>query len=498
MKQIVRRMSAVTLLIIAVAGLVFLRSVRVAQLSAEPTVAQVPLAVTIATVRSGTLTETVDEFAKISAQTETTIASQIMARCISIDKREGDVVQAGEIVARLDAAELQHNADASFNQYLAGRASAVAAGSLVQQAKADYTARLSDLRSALSAVAAQNAEAAAAQQNVFGARAQVEALRAALASAQVASVTQEERTARDKILYSNQAISLEQYEASQAATAQAQSVVKALGSQIESAKSAVIAAESRVTAMEQGVAGARAKVSAATAAIAAAQSRIVSQAKSKQAANEQATALANSSRSADARVGYASLHAPFDGIVTARLVEPGDLVGPGQPILKVLKPGNVKVTVAVPQELSGAIRSGNSLTLIANGNQRTVSVSRLYPALSPAHQLILEADLSIPPFGLHSGSTLLARLHLRSARGIVIPSSSVLRGENGTTVFCVRAHKLKLVPVKVIVHQGSESLITGALKVGEAVVVGQQAQLMTMYSGEPVSIAADKYSNANN
>ncbi len=487
MNQRLKRIVVLLVVVFIIVGLVRLRSLRVRQLASEPTAVIAPLSVHVAKVRMGILTDTVDELGQVKTQTESTISPQVLARCLAVYKREGDTVHKGEIIAKLDSTELEQIAAASRDQYMGGRASAAAAGSLVQQAREDYVARLSDLDGARSAVAAQVAEAAAAAQNVQGARAQVSALRATLLSAKVAAVTQDARTERDKILYANQAISREQYEASLAARALARSTVTSLSSQIEAAQASVAASESRAAAVEQAVAGARSKVSALTAAASVAKARIVSQAKSAVAVNQQARGLANSLRTAETRVKYATLRAPYDGIVTARLAEPGDLIGPGQPVVRVQKPGMVRVIVNVPQELTSVAHVGNLMTLVLDGESMNVAISRIFPALSQAHQLTVEADLPRVPFGLRSGSTLSVRVHVKSQFGKIVPVDSVLSGDNGTVIFCVHAGNLQMVPVKVVSQQGGEYLVTGSLNANDNVVVGQQAQLMTMYSGEKVS-----------
>ena len=81
------------------------------------------------------------------------------------------------------------------------------------------------------------------------------------------------------------------------------------------------------------------------------------------------------------QAGYAHLTAPFDGVVSRRWNEPGDLAVPGKPILTIEKRSPYKVLAQVPQEELAWIHPGTPIHL-RNGDQRIeAAVNRVYPAL---------------------------------------------------------------------------------------------------------------------
>src|SRR5438093_10492103 len=61
---------------------------------------------------------------------------------------------------------------------------------------------------------------------------------------------------------------------------------------------------------------------------------------------------------------YLRVTAPFNGVVTERIVHPGALVGPGsnEPLLVLQQISHLRVTVAVPEESVGGIAKGASVT----------------------------------------------------------------------------------------------------------------------------------------
>ncbi|MCA9607216.1 MAG: efflux RND transporter periplasmic adaptor subunit [Myxococcales bacterium] len=67
------------------------------------------------------------------------------------------------------------------------------------------------------------------------------------------------------------------------------------------------------------------------------------------------------------RVGEATLRAPFTGVVTDVLVEPGELVGAGQPVLRMAGDGEREVRLEVPAEIALAVEIGDPVELRASG-----------------------------------------------------------------------------------------------------------------------------------
>lgn len=94
------------------------------------------------------------------------------------------------------------------------------------------------------------------------------------------------------------------------------------------------------------------------------------------------------------------LRAPFDGVVTDALVEVGELVSPGQPLVRLAGEGGQEVLLEVPAELAGGLIVGASVAMRAVGYEaddplartplegtirsvadRAASVSGLYPVI---------------------------------------------------------------------------------------------------------------------
>jgi len=497
-----------------VVGLAKVRAQRVHQLQTTPLVQPAVTPVRVATARQGHVATAIDEQATLVSETESAVAPQVLARCLAVYKHEGDSVRAGEVLARLDDQELQDAEAAQRAEAASAFEAAAAQMTEVDRAREDLAARKADMSAAEASVAAQQADVAAARQalaaqqaDVEGARqavaaqqAEIDRVRENLSAAEAVAATQAARTARDKILYENKAISQEDWEASQTAAEQANASVAALKRQIEaltrtkaaaeqrvaSLTKAVAAAENHIASLQQGVEAARQRVASLQAATVNAKQRIVAQQRTAAAARHKVKALESTAAMGRTRLGYTVIRAPYDAVVTARLAEPGDLLAPGQPIYRILKPGSVKVMVNVPQESLLLVHTGTPARLSAHGQTLKATVSRIYPALSGGRLGTVEIDLQRAPFGLKSGSTLEVSLQTQSADGLVVPSASLLDSDRGSFVFVLKDDLLKSAPVKVLARNAEAAVVSGGLRVGDKVVVAQTSELMALHDGQKV------------
>lgn len=184
---------------------------------------------------------------------------------------------------------------------------------------------------------------------------------------------------------------------------------------------------------------------------------------------------------------YADVPAPYSGVVTARLVEPGDLAVPGKPLYTLQIPGSVKLISKLSQETLRQLKPGDAVTFRAAGQSLRATTSRIYPALDAAHLGTVETDLPGPPFGLQPGATVSARYTATPSSGMVVPAAALLQGLDETLVVRVRDGKADPVPVTVTSQNGSEAVVNGSLRPGDVVVTGLPSELMALTAGTPVA-----------
>ncbi len=67
---------------------------------------------------------------------------------------------------------------------------------------------------------------------------------------------------------------------------------------------------------------------------------------------------------------YVNLRAPFNGVVTNKFIEAGDMANPGVPLISIEGPGNFEVTASVPESEISKIKSGSEVQVIVKSSNK--------------------------------------------------------------------------------------------------------------------------------
>ncbi len=73
-----------------------------------------------------------------------------------------------------------------------------------------------------------------------------------------------------------------------------------------------------------------------------------------------------------AQLAYANIRAPFNGLVTNRFINEGDMANPGLPLLEVEAPGNFQVLAMVPESEILGIKTNTEVTVLLKSIDKTV------------------------------------------------------------------------------------------------------------------------------
>jgi RND family efflux transporter MFP subunit len=101
--------------------------------------------------------------------------------------------------------------------------------------------------------------------------------------------------------------------------------------------------------------------------------------------------------SAHTMLGYTRLAAPFSGIVTARMADPGTMAAPGVPLLQVDQAGALQLDATVDESAIGAVHKGMKVQVAIDGagtTSMTGAVAEIVPAADPSsHSFLVKIDL---------------------------------------------------------------------------------------------------------
>jgi RND family efflux transporter MFP subunit len=132
---------------------------------------------------------------------------------------------------------------------------------------------------------------------------------------------------------------------------------------------------------------------------------------------------------ARAMLGYTRLSAPFAGVITARLADPGTLASPGVPLLQVDSAGPLQLQVTVDESAIGSVRKGMKVPVSIDGAPTanvTGIVAEIVPTADPgSHSFTVKIDLASSE-KLHAGMYGTAMFATGTHQAILIPRSAVV------------------------------------------------------------------------
>ena len=174
---------------------------------------------------------------------------------------------------------------------------------------------------------------------------------------------------------------------------------------------------------------------------------------------------------------YLKISAPFEGVVTDRMVHPGALVGPGNDVtlLVIQQISHLRLVVPVPEEDVSGIVNGASVPLqVPAWPERTYSgtIARISHTLDQkTRTMAIELDVMNRDGSLAPGMYPTVKWPVRRARpSLFVPRTSVVTTTERTFVIRDQGGQAEWVDVKKGVTEGDLVEVIGNLRPGEKVV----------------------------
>ena len=241
----------------------------------------------------------------------------------------------------------------------------------------------------------------------------------------------------------------------------------------------IVALHARNSATDQERDEAEARLSAAAARLAGAQAGI-------EGADAQLASARAGVGVATATESFATLRAPFDGLVTERLIDPGNMASPGIPLLRIESGGTRQVVVRVDEARAAYVQPGDPVRVLIDAiDDRPIDgegvegvVAEVARAVG-ADQRAFTVKVTVPrTVTARTGS--FARVVFRGAprRVLRVPAAAVRRQGQVSSVYVVRdgVAGLRLVQVGDSSSEGVE-VLTG-LDAGESIIISPPPRLV--------------------
>jgi RND family efflux transporter MFP subunit len=192
-------------------------------------------------------------------------------------------------------------------------------------------------------------------------------------------------------------------------------------------------------------------------------------------------------REAEAMLGYATILAPFDGVVARKSASLGDLASPGLPLLELEGTSDFQVEVAVPDSLVPALLPGAKILIDpAPAAPFTGTLAELSSAADAGARTVL-AKITVPT-GIHARSGQFVRAQLPGAPtpALWAPASAVSTiGQLERVFVCGAGDRAVLRLIKTGTVRGDRIEILSGLDDGERIV---ELPAATLREGQPLTM----------
>jgi RND family efflux transporter MFP subunit len=171
-----------------------------------------------------------------------------------------------------------------------------------------------------------------------------------------------------------------------------------------------------------------------------------------------------------ATTSYATVRAPFAGVVTKRFVDPGAFAAPGAPLVTVQDVQRVRLTANATPDVARGIRRGQRLAATVEGRPVTAVVEGVVPATAGKLSEI-KALVDNPGGAMLPGSAAILFVPLSTRQALVVPRAAVIeQGDlTGVTVRTPEGDVTRWVRLGRIIGSGVE--VNAGLRAGDRVVV---------------------------
>jgi RND family efflux transporter MFP subunit len=409
-----------------------------------------PLAVDVSKARQQDIGTSITLDGQVAPLLQSTLSTPESGTVAKVLVNEGDRVSRGQLLAQLDASQLVAQLEANE--------------ATVQQSEARLHS--SNVQAPISSQQ-YNSAVYQARQSLQAAENTVRADEAALSNA--------------KLVYDSNGQLVSQGYVSQTAMEQARSTYVSAEQTLASARQAVPAAQAALLTAEKNT-----------------QQTQIDQ--STIAQNRAALAQAQANvKLLKVQIAQSSIYAPFDGIVTQRLLDPGAYAGPNQSIVQVSQLDTVYVNANVPDESLAYVHVGTPVRFTSQslpGHVFEGAISDIN-AVPTSGTLSYRARIRYANGGDVLRGGMLVSLNVRKElhkNAIVVPRTAVFTSDRGAEVYTIDSGKAKAVPVTVGLQTDTLTEVVGDVHPGTLVITTRPDALqdgsVVAISGAPAHGAA--------
>lgn len=202
---------------------------------------------------------------------------------------------------------------------------------------------------------------------------------------------------------------------------------------------------------------------------------IEANAKSAQAAVIAAKALL---KQAKEQLSYTQIRAPYSGIVKARLVEVGESVNPGTPVMTGLSLAKLRATADIPQRFAPHLSDQKSFNVSYDGKSFAAEKVTVFPYADPnSHSFKVRVEINAEGSQLFPGMWVKLNVPMGERTTIQVPSSAIIQKGELSGVYVKLGDQYQLRQVRLGQTEGEHVEVLSGLRNGENIVEDAYAHL---------------------
>lgn len=181
---------------------------------------------------------------------------------------------------------------------------------------------------------------------------------------------------------------------------------------------------------------------------------------------------------ARAMLAYVEVRAPFDGVISRKRAELGDLALPGKPLVDLEDPSRLQVEAEVPEGIAANIRPEGRMTVRIADKELSAAVAEIAPTSDPVSRTF-RIKLDLPDATpLMAGQFARLVVPLGESNFLRVPAAAVLQRGQLELAFVVDQDRARLHLVRTGRTVGDEVEVLSGLDAGDKVVTDNAAQLV--------------------
>jgi RND family efflux transporter MFP subunit len=184
---------------------------------------------------------------------------------------------------------------------------------------------------------------------------------------------------------------------------------------------------------------------------------------------------------------YATITAPYNGVVTMRYADTGALIPAGtaeglnQAVVRLAQSDVLRLRMPVPERDVPLVHIGSQVTVHvqATGQQFPGTVVRYTRDVSNATRTMLtEVDVNNPDLTLTPGMYADVTFNLEQKNSaLIVPASAIIQGDQPSVMLVDASNLVRKQPVVLGISGGNTQEITAGLQAGDKVIIGGQSEL---------------------